>query len=75
MRTSREQVESVVRTLYWDDAQINLSSFFQVTWTLWLPVYVHTSFRGRPTMTLVSSSFLMKRTGSEKSSDERSKVS
>ena len=73
-RTSREQVESVVRTLYWYDAQINLSSFFQVTWTLWLPVYLHTSFRGWPTLKLVSSNFLVKQTGSMRSS-ERSKVS
>lgn len=40
-------------------------SFVHETKTLGLPAYVHTSLRGWPTEKVVSSSLLMKRTGSE----------
>lgn len=55
----------MVFTLYWYEAQMGFPSFDHETETLGLPAYVHTSLRGRPTVKMASSSFLMKRTGSE----------
>lgn len=46
LRTSRIQVSLVVLMLYLYDAQISLPSFFQVTFILWLPVYMHLRVKG-----------------------------
>lgn len=59
------QVSLVVLTLYLYDAQISFPSFFQVTLILWLPPYVHLRVKGSRSLKYVSSSFCMKRGGSE----------